>query len=74
MRKFMVAVATAGVLSAGSLAWKADATTPLRDPGVVTVANNFSLVVKAACGQPGPLCRPGRHWVCGPRHCWCAPC
>ena len=34
-----------------------------------------SLVQKAACGGVwGHHCRPGLHWVCGPRRCWCAPC
>ena len=34
----------------------------------------YSLVEKIGCRGPGTYCRAGRHWVCGPYRCWCAPC
>ena len=75
MHKLTIALtATAVILLAGGLAWKAEATTFGSDPSLAAAAKNFSPVVKAACGAPGPHCGPARHWVCGPRRCWCAPC
>ena len=43
-------------------------------PAVGEMTKSHSIVQKAACGGWGAHCRPGRHWVCGRRHCWCAPC
>ena len=43
-------------------------------PTVGDMAKSHSVVEKAACGGWGRHCRPGRHWVCGRRHCWCALC
>jgi len=38
-------------------------------------AQNATPIHKAACGGVwGRHCPPGRHWVCGPYRCWCAPC
>jgi hypothetical protein len=76
MRQLTIALtATAAILLAGSLAWKAEATTPGGDTNVPAAAKNFSPVMKAACRGLGGRCGPGLHWVCGPHgHCWCAPC
>ncbi len=47
-------------------------------PGAASVhaqAQNATIIHKAACGGVwGRHCPPGRHWVCGPYRCWCAPC
>jgi hypothetical protein len=37
-------------------------------------ARNATIIHKAACGGWGRWCPPGRHRVCGPYRCWCAPC
>jgi hypothetical protein len=40
-----------------------------------TQAHNATIIHKAACGGVwGRWCPPGRHRVCGPWRCWCAPC
>src|SRR5678816_799454 len=43
--------------------------TPLPAP-----AKTYSPVEKIGCRGPGAYCPAGRHWVCGPYRCWCAPC
>jgi hypothetical protein len=46
-------------------------------PGAATLnaqAQNATIVHKAACFGWGRWCPPGRHRVCGPYRCWCAPC
>jgi hypothetical protein len=76
MRKLMIALAaTAAILIAGTLAWKAEAAIW----GAATIGTAAHIVKPgepAACFGPGGRCRWGRHWVCGPygRRCWCAPC
>jgi len=76
MRKLMIALAaTAAILIAGTLAWKAEAAIW----GAATIGAAAHIVKPgepAACFGPGGRCRWGRHWVCGPygRRCWCAPC
>jgi hypothetical protein len=38
-------------------------------------AKNATIIHQAACnGFWGRWCPPGRHRVCGPYRCWCAPC
>jgi hypothetical protein len=38
-------------------------------------AQNATIIHQAACnGFWGRWCPPGRHRVCGPWRCWCAPC
>ncbi len=37
-------------------------------------ARNATIIHQAACGGWGRWCPPGRHRVCGPYRCWCAPC
>jgi hypothetical protein len=37
-------------------------------------AANATIIHKAACVGWGRWCPPGRHRVCGPYRCWCAPC
>ena len=34
---------------------------------------NATPIRQAACGGWGRWCPPGRHRVCGPMRCWCAP-
>jgi hypothetical protein len=77
MRKLMVVLtATAAILLAGSLAWKADAQTLRGAANISAQAQNFTPIEKAACGPFwGRWCGPFHHRVCGPRgRCWCAPC
>jgi hypothetical protein len=71
MRKLKVTfIATAAILLAGSLAFKADAQTSRGAATIPAQAQNFTPIEKAACG---PF---WGHWVCGPygRRCWCARC
>ena len=78
MRKLVVTfVATAAILLAGSLAFKADAQTSRGAANIPAQAQNFTPIEKAACGPfRGRWCGPFHHRVCGPygRRCWCAPC
>jgi hypothetical protein len=73
-------IAAAALLLAGSLAFKADAQTSRGAADIPAQAQNFTPIVKAACGPfRGPYCGPFHHRVCrigpfGRRHCWCAPC
>lgn len=75
MRKLAIALGiTVAVLFAGSLAWKADATT--LSSGTITLptaAKNYSPVEKAGCRRPG-WCGLGWYRVCGPIRCRCLPC
>ena len=64
-----IIAAAAAMLFAGILVGKSEAM-----PTVGDMAKSHSVVEKAACGGWGRHCRPGRHWVCGRRHCWCALC
>jgi hypothetical protein len=74
MRKLtIILTAAAAVLFAGVVGWKAEAMTS-PGAGIGAVAMKASSVEKAACFGRGRFCRWGRHRVCGPRHCWCAPC
>lgn len=75
MRKFALAATIAtGMLMAGSMSWRAE-TMPLPQTAALPQTLKQLLPVeKAACGGPGRYCRTGFHWVCGPRHCWCARC
>jgi hypothetical protein len=77
MRKFMLMLAAAAaLLFVGALAWKAEASILGGAGSLAITAKNFTPIIKTGCGGPGPHCRWGRHWVCGPmgRRCWCAPC
>ena len=78
MRKLKVTfIATAAILLAGSLAFKADAQTSRGAATIPAQAQNFTPIEKAACGPFwGPRCGPYHHWVCGSygRRCWCARC
>jgi len=72
MGKLAVTFAAAALLL-GSVALTAQAQTQ----GARTInaqAQNATMIHKAACGGFGRHCPPGRHWVCGPNRCWCAPC
>jgi hypothetical protein len=76
MRRMAIALAaTAAILSAGSLAWKADAQTTRGAAAISATARNFTPIEKAACGPYwGRWCGPYHHRVCGPYRCWCARC
>ena len=75
MRNLWIAAATVALIVSGSLVWKADAGTWGGAAGLLPAVQNFTPIVKTACGGPGPHCRWGRHWVCGRwGRCWCAPC
>ena len=72
MGKLAITLAAAALML-GSLAWSADAQTQ----GAASIhaqAQIATPIHKAACGGPGRYCPPGRHRVCGPARCWCAPC
>jgi len=66
---------TAALFVLGTMALAANAQT--QAPGAASLnaqAQNATIVHKAACGGWGRWCPPGRHHVCNPWHCWCAPC
>jgi hypothetical protein len=73
MRKLTTTLA-ATILLAG-LAVGAQAQTWHGSAQLNGAAQNFTPIIKAACGgRWGPHCPPGRHRVCGRWRCWCAPC
>ena len=75
MRKFGVALAVgAALLIAGSLSWKAEATSAVKSEALPAMVKKFSLIEKAACGGWGRYCPPGYTWRCGPNRCACRPC
>jgi hypothetical protein len=76
MRKLMLMfAAAAAILFAGALSWNAQASVTGGSGNLAITAKNFTPIIKAGCGGPGPHCRWGRHWFCGPLgRCWCAPC
>lgn len=74
MKKLTITVAAAALLL-GSMALTAGAQT--QQPGAASLhaqAQNATPITKAACMGWGRWCPPGRHRVCGPMRCWCAPC
>ncbi|MGA3310934.1 MAG: hypothetical protein ABSD08_20330 [Xanthobacteraceae bacterium] len=75
MRKITMTLAAAAFVL-GSLALSVNAQT--QAPGASSLnalAQNATPIHKAACGGVwGRWCPPGRHRVCGPYRCWCAPC
>lgn len=74
MRKVTMTLAAATLMFA-SFAVSANAQT--QAPGasnLQTQAQIATPIHKAACGGWGRWCPPGRHRVCGPFRCWCAPC
>ena len=76
MNKLAITVAAAALML-GAMAGTADAQTQSAGAGSVhALTRNMTPIVKeAACnGFWGPWCPPGRHRVCGPYRCWCAPC
>jgi len=76
MGKLALTVATAAVLSAGALAFQAQAQTSRSASLFGSALQNFTPIVKpepAACRGWG-RCPPGRVWACGPRGCWCRLC
>jgi hypothetical protein len=71
MRKFTVTLAAVFVLATAGLANAQNQGAS----GLNTQAQNATIIHKAACnGFWGRWCPPGRHRVCGPWRCWCAPC
>ncbi len=75
MRMLAIALGlTAGMLVAGSLAWKADATTLSSGAlNLPSAAKNYSPIEKAGCYRRG-RCGFGWYRVCGALRCWCVPC
>jgi hypothetical protein len=76
MRRIMM-TATAVILVAGALASDLNAQTSGGAASISTATQNFTPIVKAACGpHSGAHCGPFHHWVCGPRglHCACVRC
>jgi hypothetical protein len=69
--------ATAAVLLAGLLTWKAEAATFM---DAISPAKSYAPVRKAGCLLAGRYCGVGFHWVCGlppnpeRRRCHCVPC
>lgn len=76
MRKLVITViATAAILSAGAVAYKAEAQTSRGAADITAQTKNFTPIEKAACGPHwGRYCGPYHHRVCGPYRCWCAHC
>jgi len=78
MRKLVVTTAmAAAILSAGALAWNANAQTSLAAAIIGSANKNSTPTEKAepaACRGWGRHCPPGKVWRCGPRGCWCHWC
>ena len=78
MRKLVVSTAmAAAILSAGALAWNANAQTSVAAAIIGSANKNFTPIEKAepaACRGWGRHCPPGKVWRCGPRGCWCHWC
>jgi hypothetical protein len=77
MRKLVITfIATAAILAAGGLAYKADAQTSRGAADITMHAKNFTPIEKAACGPFwGRWCGPFHRRVCGPYgRCWCVHC
>ncbi len=74
MRKVAFAIAAAALmLLAGALT--AEAMTGSEVLGLRSAAKDFSPIDTIACRWAGPVCGPGRTWICRPlRGCWCARC
>jgi len=73
MRKFVIAFVLSFAALTALLTVTADAQGWKR--GAAALADqNFTPIEQAACRGWGPHCPPGRHWVCRPGGCWCAPC
>jgi Spy/CpxP family protein refolding chaperone len=67
MRKLTITLAAAA-LALGSMVLSVSAQT--QQPGAASLHTQ----AQAACRGFGRHCPPGSRWVCGPAHCWCAPC
>lgn len=76
MHKWAILPAAVMVIGVTALALGRSEAAPIRGmEAIPAAAKNYSPIVKVGCGAPGPHCRPGRHWTCGPHgRCWCAPC
>jgi len=77
MRKLVITfIATAAILAAGALAFKAEAQTSRGAADITMHAKNFTPIEKAACGPFwGRWCGPFHRRVCGPYgRCWCVHC
>ncbi|MGB6542577.1 MAG: hypothetical protein WBF03_17115 [Xanthobacteraceae bacterium] len=74
MRKLTIPLAAAA-LALGAMALSASAQN--QQPGAASLhaqAQKATPIHQAACRGFGRHCLPGSRWVCGPAHCWCAPC
>lgn len=68
-------IATAAIVAAGAVVYKAEAQTSRGAADLTTQAKNFTPIEKAACGPHwGRYCGPYHHRVCGPHRCWCERC
>jgi hypothetical protein len=76
MRKVAIVIAAAvSLLLAGSLVYRADATTGAGTLGLAATAKHYSQVEQATTckGKKGPFCQPDMHLRCDP-WCHCVPC
>jgi hypothetical protein len=75
MRKVVIMIAAAAsLLLAGSLVYRADATTGAGTLGLAATAKHYSQIEQATCkGKKGPFCQPGMHLRCDPL-CHCVRC
>jgi len=76
MRKLVITfIATAAILTAGAVAYKAEAQTSRGAADITAQTKNFTPIEKAACGPHwGRWCGPYHHRVCNGYRCWCAHC
>jgi len=74
MRKFLViAAATAALVLGGAVS--SNAQTSRGAASLTAASQNFTPIVKAACGPyRGRWCGPFHHRVCAYGRCWCARC
>jgi hypothetical protein len=74
MRSLELPLAVGAALPiAGSLSWKAEATSAVKSETLPAMVKKFSLIDKATCNGWGKYCPPGSTWKCGPYRCACRP-
>lgn len=76
MRKLVITfVAAAAFLTAGTVAYRADAQTSRGAADITLQAKNFTPIEKAACGPYwGRWCGPFHRRICRYGRCWCVHC
>lgn len=72
MKKLAITLAATALVLGSALSVNAQT----QQPGSLhALTQNATPLVPAACGGHwGRHCPPGKHWVCGRWHCWCAWC